>query len=176
MMWSNTLMLLRNVCRPVRGRRPAAVCPVITLEGAAWPTPAPSCLGIQACWALTGAMLWGSPQLFPSSDISSFVLVSVTKTEAWEPFQICPSSVPLVRLCFILATLALETMLDSHQPLGFQFTLLYSKQFPFLLLRMTCQSSPDLAHACDLCTWEAEARGPGVQGQLGLCETVAKNN
>lgn len=65
-------------------------------------------------------------------------------------------------------------MLESHQPPGFQFTLLYSKQFPFLLLRMTCQSSPDLAHACDLRTWEAEAGRPGVQDQLGLSETVSK--
>lgn len=145
MMRSNTLMLLRNVCRPVRGRRPVAVCPVITLEGAAWPTKAPSCLGIQGCWALTGALLWGSPKLFPSSDIFSSVLVSVTTTEALGTFQICSSSVPLVLRRFILATPALETMLDSQQPPGFQLTLLDSKQFPFLLLRMTCQSSPDLA-------------------------------
>lgn len=145
MMRSNTLMLLRNVCRPVRGRRPATVCPVITLEGAAWPTAASSCLGIQGCWALTGAMLWGLSKALSLQWHLLFCPGLCHNNRSPGNLSDLPHSVPLVLRRFILATLALETMLDSQQPPGFQLTLLDSKQFPFLLLRMTCQSSPDLA-------------------------------
>lgn len=52
----NSLMLFWNVCRLEGGRRPLAVCLVLTLEGAAWP----SCLGTRDCLAV----LWGSLGFF----------------------------------------------------------------------------------------------------------------